>query len=506
MALPAAIRDAIDPLMRDIAQLRGEVAWLRRENEALQAGNATLRAENEALRAENEALRAENAALRAEVAELRRRLDLDSSNSSKPPASDGLKKKPRLPGSLRGRSDKPSGGQAGHKGDTLKQVEASDRIERHTAEVCRHCFAGLAAWMQTGMEKRQVFDLPERLIEVTEHQASVYRCSACGFQTRAAFPAGVVAAAQYGERVRSAAIYLNVQQLIPEDRLAQTMNDLFGAPYLCAASLTTWVEDKAAALAGVVAHIGALAAQAPVRHLDETGFRVAGKGQWLHTVSTESLTYYRVTEQRGDVPQTLTGGVVVHDHFRPYYGLTDVAHAFCNAHHLRELKALIEIDQEPWAKDMSDLLVEANEAVKKAREAGLTSLSPAAVAGFVDRYWEAVRAGLAFHRSLPPLAGGARGRGKRRPGHNLLERLKKYKDDVLRFLYYFTVPFTNNLAEQALRMMKIKMKISGAFRTFKGAADFAALRSVVATARKQGWNILQTLTDDPQALILGLTA
>jgi len=151
---------------------------------------------------------------------------------------------------------------------------------------------------------------------------------------------------------------------------------------------------------------------------------------------------------------------------------------------------------------MSDLLVEANEAVKKAREAGLTSLSPAAVAGFVDRYWEAVRAGLAFHRSLPPLAGGARGRGKRRPGHNLLERLKKYKDDVLRFLYYFTVPFTNNLAEQALRMMKI----SGAFRTFKGAADFAALRSVVATARKQGWNILQTLTDDPQALILGLTA
>ena len=277
MNLPAAIRDSIDALMCDIAQLRGEVARLQRANEAL--------------RGENEGLRGENAGLRAEVAELRRRLDLDSSNSSNPPSSVGLKKKPRIPGSLRGRSGKPSGGQPGHKGDTLKQVEAPDRIERHPAEVCRHCFAGLTASMQTEIEKRQVFDLPERLIEVTEHQASVYRCAACGFETKAEFPAGVAAAAQYGERVRAAAIYLNVQQLIPEDRVAQTMNDLFGAPLLCPASLTTWVDDKAATLAEVAAHIGGLAAQAPVRHLDETGFRVAGKGQWLHTVSTETLTF-----------------------------------------------------------------------------------------------------------------------------------------------------------------------------------------------------------------------
>ena len=488
---PTAIRYAIDALICDISKLRGEVARLQRANEGLSA--------------ENEALRGENAALRADVAELRRQLDLDSSNSSKPPSSDGLKKKPRLPSSLRGRSGKPSGGQAGHKGDTLKQVEAPDRIERHTTRVCRRCCAGLTASMQTGMEKRQVFDLAERLIEITEHQASVYCCAACGFETKAEFPAGVAAAAQYGARVRAAAIYLNVQQLIPEDRVAQTMNDVFGAPYLCAASLTAWVEDKATALAAVVAHIRALAEQAPVRHLDETGFRVAGKGQWLHTVSTESLTNYRVTEQRGAVPEGLTGGVVVHDHFKPYSRLTDVAHAFCNAHHLRELKALVELDKEPWAKDMSDLLVEANEAVNKARDAGETALPPAAIEGFVARYWEAVRAGLAFHRSLPSLEKRPRGRTKRRPGHNLLERLKKYKDDVLRFLYDFTVPFTNNLAEQALRMMKVKMKISGAFRTFKGAADFAALRSVVATARKQGWNILHTLTAQPLALIQALS-
>ncbi len=237
---PTAIRDSIDALMRDIAQLRGGVARGRRANAALRAENAVLRGENAAVRGENEALRSETAALRAEVAERRRRLGLDSSNSSKPPSSDGLRKKSRIPGSLRGRSGKKSGGQVGHQGDTLKQVEAPDRIEPHTASVCRHCCAGLTASMQTGVEKRQVFDLPEKLIEVTEHQASIYCCAACGFETKAEFPADVVAAAQYGERIRAAAVYLNVQQLIPEDRVAQTLNELFGAPGLCPASLTTW--------------------------------------------------------------------------------------------------------------------------------------------------------------------------------------------------------------------------------------------------------------------------
>src|SRR6201981_3338378 len=203
---PATIRDSIDALIGDISQLRGEVAWLRRANEALRAETAAHGAESATLRAENEALRVKCAALQAENAALRRRLDLDSSTSSKPPSSDGPKKKPRIPGSLRGRSGKKSGGQAGHKGDTLKQVEAPDRIERHRANVCRRCCASLTAAMQTGVEKRQVFDLPERLIEVTEHQASIYCCAACGFEAKAEFPAGVAAAAQYGERIRAAAI------------------------------------------------------------------------------------------------------------------------------------------------------------------------------------------------------------------------------------------------------------------------------------------------------------
>ena len=166
-------------------------------------------------------LRAEITALRAEVADLRRRLNLDSSNSSKPPSSDGLKKKPRIAGSLRGRSGKPSGGQTGHEGGTLRQVANPDAVVRHEACACRHCGLSLDAKSATGIEKRQVFDIPERPLVVTEHQATIYRCTLCRGVTKAAFPEGIVSPTQYGERIRAAAIYLNVQQLIPEDRVAQ---------------------------------------------------------------------------------------------------------------------------------------------------------------------------------------------------------------------------------------------------------------------------------------------
>jgi transposase len=243
-----------------------------------------------------------------------------------------------------------------------------------------------------------------------------------------------------------------------------------------------------------------------VRHLDETGFRIAGKLQWLHTTSSLAFTFYRAGERRGAIPQGLQGGVVVHDHFAPYHRLDTIDHAFCNAHILRELKSLIEFDKEPWAEAMRNILLEANLAVNKARAAGATALALDECAAFVARYWAAVRRGLAFHRKLPKLRKKAnpRGRTKQRPGHNLLERLKTFKTETLRFLTDFDVPFTNNLAEQDLRMMKVKMKISGSFRTLDGAQIFACLRSVVSTARKQGCNILQTLAAPPSKIMLAM--
>ena len=451
-------------------------------------------------------LKREIEALRAENAELRRRLGLDSSNSSKPPSSDGLKKKPRILGSLRTRSGKPSGGQKGHRGDTLRQVADPDRIVEHAATLCRHCCAGLDAGSAVGAEKRQVFDLPERMIEVTEHRAAIHCCPNCRGETRAAFPEGVVSPTQYGERIKAAAIYLNVQQLIPEDRAAQALNDLFGAPLICPASLVAWVGKRAQELSPVYEAIGRRVAEAAVRHLDETGYRIAGKLRWLHTTSSLAFTYYRAGEKRGDIPTDLQGGVVVHDHFMPYRGMDAVDHAFCNAHILRELQALIEFDSEPWAELMRAVLLDANDAVNAAREAGAATLAPQTLAALVERYWAAVRLGLAFHRQLPKLEkkANSRGRAKQRPGHNLLERLKTFKTETLRFMTDFDVPFTNNLAEQDLRMMKVKMKISGCFRTLEGAQIFARLRSVVSTARKQTCNILKTLAATPDQVSFAL--
>jgi transposase len=446
------------------------------------------------------------AELEAELAELRRRLGLNSTNSSKPPSSDGLKKKQRLARSLRGRSGKKSGGQEGHKGDTLRPVAKPDFVVSHEACACQHCQTPFGPQAAIGLEKRQVFDLPERLLLVTEHQATVYRCEQCRGETKGTFPAGVASATQYGERIKAAAIYLNSQQLVPEDRTAQALSDLFGAPSLCPASVVAWVGRKDEALKPVYESIGERVAEAKVRHLDETGYRVAGKLQWLHTTSSLSYTFYRAGEKRGAVPEGLQGGVAVHDHFPAYNRLLAVLHAFCNGHILRELEALIEFDGEAWATLMRDLLLEANVAVREARAAGEKALAPHRVAAFVKRYWAAVRLGLAFHREAPKLDRKTGKRQRKRTGHNLLERLKKFKTETLRFLTDFDVPFTNNLAEQDLRMMKVRMKISGCFRTLEGAQIFARLRSVVSTARKQGFNILQILSATPDVVMRALAA
>lgn len=285
------------------------------------------------------------------------------------------------------------------------------------------------------------------------------------------------------------------------------MQDLFGAGRLCPASVVAWGENKAEELTPVAAHIAALVVQAPVRNLDETGFRISGKTQWLHSASTAALTHYRVSEKRGALWTTLQGGVIVHDHFKPYFTLKGVGHALCNAHHLRELKALMDIEKEPWATKMSRLLVTAARAVRQTVEQGQSAVAERISRRIVTVYDAIVLRGLAFHEQQPALGRrpGARGRSAKRPGHNLLVRLRDFKTEVLRFLFDFAVPFTNNQAEQDIRMMKVKMKISGGFRTQAGAETFATLRSVLSTTRKRGWNLLKTLSNTPASLILALS-
>ena len=242
--------------------------------------------------------------------------------------------------------------------------------------------------------------------------------------------------------------------------------------------------------------------------MDETGFRIGGRTQWLHIASTALLTFYRVCAKRGSLLMNVAG-IVVHDHWKPYYTMPGVRHALCNAHHLRELKALVEIEKEDWARKMQRVLRRACHAANLARDRGVP-LKPSLIA-LIERCYDAILAeGLAFHEAQAPLAqpvkGGRKRRGRvpRRTGHNLLLRLATRKQDTLRFLHDPTVPFTNNQAERDGRMMKLRQKISGGFRSAKGAMDFALIRSFFSTAKKQGWNIIDALTCDPSNLAKSL--
>ena len=430
---------------------------------------------------------AEIAALKARLAELERRLGLNSSNSSKPPSSDGLKKPARV-SSLRESSGKPSGGQPGHKGETLRQVAEPDQIVDHHPPACSRCGAALTPDMAGGHATRQVFDLPEpRPLIVTEHRAHSCRCAACGVTTRAAFPEGVNAPVQYGARIAAFVVYLLHYQLLPEDRLVELMTDLFGVK-LAAGTIATISQNCARRLRDFVETLRDLVARAPVKHMDETGFRIGGKTQWLHVASTGLLTFYRVCARRGSLLAHVAG-IVVHDHWKPYYTMRGVLHALCNAHHLRELKALVEIEKEDWARKMQRLLRRACHAANLAREQGVC-LKPRLIESFERSYDAILVQGLALHEAEQPLARAAtrkhckpRGRAPRRTGHNLILRLATRKQDTLRFLRDPAVPFTNNQAERDGRMMKLRQKISGGFRSLEGATDFAVIRSFLSTAK-----------------------
>jgi transposase len=470
----------------------------RNDGTAAASGDAAI----EALQAENALLRAENAALIERLAYLERRLGLNSGNSGKPPSSDGLKKPPRV-SSLREPSGKKTGGQKGHPGATLRRTEAPDATIDHYPEACAACGEPLTAAMATGHVARQVFDLPEPTpLIVTEHRAHDCRCIICGTQTRAAFPDGVTAPVQYGKRIGAFVLYLLHYQLLPEKRLAALMADLFGVK-LVTATIARISQDCAHRFMDFADAVRDYVAAAPVKHMDETGFRIGGKTQWLHIASTVWLTFYRVSAKRGSLLPKVTG-IVVHDHWKPYYTMTGVLHALCNAHHLRELKALVEIEKEAWAHKMQRLLRRACHATNLAREQGVP-LNSGLIALIERRYNAVLAEGLAFHEVQPALAKPRRrGRPPRRVGHNLLLRLSIRKQDVLRFLTDPGVPFTNNLVEQDGRMMKLRQKISGGFRSQNGAKDFAVIRSVLSTARKQGWDMIQTLTANPARVITDL--
>ena len=452
-------------------------------------------------REELEALVGEQAALivelRAEVAELRARLSANSRNSSRPPSSDGLAKPP-APKSLRRRSGRKPGGQSGHEGHHLEFVERPDDVVLHVPDRCGGCGSEPCDGELVGEEVRQVFDLPEVRLAVCEHRAQRRRC-ACGHVTTATFPAGVGAPTQYGPRVRALGVYLIAAQHLPYQRAAQLMADWLGAP-LSPATLVAFVKDGAEDLDEFLDRVHEQIINSPVVHFDETGARAGGRGRWLHCASTETLTFYALHDRRGTEGIDHTGvmprfrGIAVHDGWPQYRTYEHAIHALCNAHHLRELLAIIEQhpDEQSWASQIDALLRALHEEVKSAKAVDEDWLDPWVLAGYRAAYEQIIA--LGHHQNPPPtVRTGKRGPIGRSPQANLLRRLDEQRDQVLRFAHDFRVPFDNNLVERDIRMIKIQQKISGSWRTTTGADRFFALRAYISTTRKQRHDTIDAL-------------
>jgi transposase len=465
---------------------------------------ADLEAENGRLRADNRALRADNAGLREQLGQLLERMHTlegrlaqDSHNSSRPPSSDGWRRRTK---SLRQKSGRKPGGQLGHRGETLRLQATPDVVLEHRPTVCAGCQAPLdAEALVVGRERRQVQDLPPGRLVVTEHQALHLRCPACQQVSVGAFPAEAPSRAQYGLHVRALAVYLTEEQLVPLGRVQALLSDLFSVQ-VGRGTLVAWVQQAAAVLAPVEDQIKTALQQAPVLHVDETGVRRGGQLAWAHVASTSRLTHFAIHSKRGSEATDAIGilpsfgGVSVHDGWASYQTYTACRHALCNVHHLRELTFVEEEKHQAWAKEMKELLLAMRAAADQARAQGETQVPVRQQTALRAQYRALLARGrLANPPPDTPRRPGQRGRQAQSPTRNLLERLTLYEGQVLAFLADLTIPFDNNQAERDLRSFKVQQKISGCFRSDPGAVAYARIRGYLATMRKQGRALLAAL-------------
>jgi transposase len=430
------------------------------------------------------------------VEKLEAQTSKNSRNSSKPSSSDGFGKRTK---SLRRSSEKPSGGQVEHRGNTLAWREQADKIEVHPVDECSTCGASLLGVATEEPLKRQVLDIPPIELSVTEHHVEQKCCPRCGSKNQGQFPWAVNSLVQYGARLKGMMVYLMAGQLLPSGRSCEVISDLLGVS-LSEGTLFNTLTQCHEQLEPIEAEIHRQVVNAPMAHFDETGLRINGRLWWLHVACTNGLTYYFVHPKRGRTAMDEMGvlpqfmGKAMHDGWSSYWDYL-CGHFRCNAHHLRELQFIVERYSQAWAYQMSLLLVTILCQVNASKARGETALEPQQRQAFEARYGEIIAQGLSVN-PLPvaePDAPKQRGRPKRSPPRNLLERLRSQQASILGFMNDFEVPFDNNQAERDLRMMKLKQKISGGFRSEEGARMFCRIRGYLSTLRKQKINLLEAL-------------
>ena len=428
------------------------------------------------------------------LSDLESQIQKTSRNSSQPPSADGLKKGPAMP---RCPGAKPPGGQPGHRGATRTLTDTPDVVrELRPAGVCA-CGAGLAGLPARLGERRQQIEIPEPTTVVTEFRQMWVICPDCGRDHGGTFPAGVTPNVSFGPRLKAYAVGLVNGHFVALDRACDLMADQYGVRPSDGA-VQNWILDAGQRLADDHAAGREAIRAAAVANFDESGMRVGGRLNWLHVAATDTVVHYTVHRQRGAEAMDAAGilphftGTAVHDHWKPYGAYRHCTHAFCNAHHLRELRYCEELTGHFWPYALRHLLVEGHQAVLAARAAGQTGLDPPYVAGWLARYDRQVRNGLAACPIRPPEP-GRKGRVKQHPATNLLVRLRDYKTEVTRFLTDWRVPFDNNRAERLVRPIKVKLKVIGGFRALGGSKAFCILRSVWETNKLNGINPFDTL-------------
>jgi transposase len=406
------------------------------------------------------------------------RLGRNSKNSSLPPSQDPHRE--RRSKSV-GEKRKP-GGQKGHQGTTLQKIENPHRVEEIAIDR-KTIPAGTYA--SAGYESRQVFDVTIGLC-VTEYRAEILR-DTLGTQYVAHFPEGVTKAAQYGNEVKAQSVYMSQFQLIPLARVQDHFNDQVGLP-ISKGTISNFNQEAYDLLEPFETWAKKKLLNSPLIHADETGINLGGKGIWLHNLSNDKVTLYHPDEKRGTEAMDRMGilpfytGRLCHDHWKSYYKYPNVIHVLCNAHHLRELERVIEEDGHQWAKTLLQFLVDLNKAVIAA--GGV--LSAEKIIEHTENYRNILEQGDTECPQPPPKESSKRGRVKKSFSRNLLERLRDFEADTLRFMTEAIVPFTNNQGENDLRMTKVQQKISGCFRSMDGARTFCRVRGFLSTCRKNG--------------------